>query len=231
MSNQQPPSTKMTSRKDGLLLAISRIKPGRITPAAFETWYNDTHVADVLKTSGINSAARYHAANTPAYSENWPFLALYPVPDVSFLASEEFKSVPIAIKSDLLEGERNCFDVAEFDIRQHRAVVDVNVGEWAAGPAGNILLVEFDSDIPEADLEKTVNGWLEGSCLAKDARHRVTIYKVTWSLLHPEEKLKELPPYLATFEFGGDEDEYRDAINQIQLVGKVRQWRLNKAFS
>ncbi|KAL4950413.1 hypothetical protein BDW69DRAFT_57788 [Aspergillus filifer] len=220
----------MASRKDGLLLAISRIKHGTITPPAFEKWYNDVHVADVLKTSGINSAARYHAFGTTPDSADWPFLALYPVPDEEFLASEEFANVPVAIESDLLQGEKNCFDVAEFDIRQHRALVDVHAGEVGAGPADNILLVEFDTDVPEAELAEIITGWLEGTSTAKDTPRRVNVYKLTWSLNHPEEKLKELPAYLATFEFGGDEDVYQDAIEKIQSVGKVRQWKLNEAF-
>ncbi|KAL4966539.1 uncharacterized protein BDV14DRAFT_198997 [Aspergillus stella-maris] len=219
----------MTERQDGLLLAISRVKPGQITPAAFEEWYNDVHVADVLKTSGINSAARYHASGTTPDSQEWPFLALYPVPDVAFLVSAEFTSVPIAIESDLQTG-KTCFDVAEFDIRQHRAVVDVHAGEVADGPAANILLVEFDPDVPESELGKIVAGWLQGAGNAKDAPRRATVHKLTWSLNHPGEKLKELPAYLAAFEFGDDENVYQDAIKEIQSVGKVRQWKLNKAF-
>ncbi|KAL4789436.1 hypothetical protein BDV19DRAFT_395080 [Aspergillus venezuelensis] len=210
----------MTERKDGLLLAISRVKLGQITPAVFEKWYNDVHMADVLNTSEIHSAAR----------ADWPFLALYPVPDVAFLASEEFTSVPIAIESDL-QGVKTCFDVVEFDIRQHRAVVDVRAGSLADGPANYILLVEFGTDVPEAELGKTVTDWLQGAGSAKDAPRRATVHKLTWSFNHPaEEKLKELPAYLATFEFDGDEDVYRDAIKKIESVGKVRQWKLNKVF-
>ena len=106
----------------GLLYAASRLNsPSRESSDVFNTWYNDIHVRDVLKTSGINSAARYETAAVPQDSSPWTFLALYPVPDIEFLNTEEFTSIPVT--SDVLPGPtHSCMDIAHFDIRRYREV-------------------------------------------------------------------------------------------------------------
>ncbi|KAL4926659.1 uncharacterized protein BDV17DRAFT_293236 [Aspergillus undulatus] len=165
--------------------------------------------------SGINDAARYQAAGMPRDSANWPFLALYPVPDIEFLQSEEFINVPLT----------------NFDIRQYRTLVKSDDAGLKDGPASNILLVEFDGPTQDLDLERAKSILLESSnFLTRSVPQRVTIYEAIWALLYRGEKFKELPRYLATFEFDDDEDLYREAAEAIEPFAAVRWWKLHRTF-
>ena len=49
-----------------------------------------------------------------------PYLAIYPLQDMSFLGSNEFKQ--IRVKSDLLPGSGVCYDVMEADVRYYKQI-------------------------------------------------------------------------------------------------------------
>jgi hypothetical protein len=51
-----------------------------------------------------------------------PYLALYPLEDMAFLKSDEFKT--IKVHSDLLPGTGLCYDLADIDIRYYQRVQD-----------------------------------------------------------------------------------------------------------
>ena len=113
----------------------SRVRsPPRISVDGFHAWYDNVHVPDVLKTSAVSTAYRYHAASETA---SWPFLAIYPVHDLpQFTTKGEYTSIPFT--SDALPGPtHSCFDVAQFDIRAYRPV--------ASGPESDILAGKLQS--------------------------------------------------------------------------------------
>lgn len=120
----------MSPQKDtdgGLLYVASRITSLQCPRDVYNHWYDKVLVPDTLKTPGINSAIRYDAAQPQREAVVFPFLAVYPVADVSSFQTEEFRGIPL--HSVLLPGPSySCLDVAQFDNRRYRAV-----GKWDSG--------------------------------------------------------------------------------------------------
>lgn len=117
--------TASDARGPGLLYVNSQIDSAKISPEVFTKWYEDEHISDILRTSGMNSAYRYYTTSTEEAKEeepnSRPYLALYPLEDISFLETEEFKSIPV--HSDLVPTEGRCiFDVADFDVRYYTSL-------------------------------------------------------------------------------------------------------------
>jgi hypothetical protein len=114
----------------GLLYVNSKIASSRLSSEVFTRWYEEEHIPDILRTSGMNSAYRYYTTSKKKASVGRPYLALYPLKDVSFLQTDEFKSIPV--HSDLVPSEsRSIFDVAEFDARYY-----INLGKEESQGAG-----------------------------------------------------------------------------------------------
>lgn len=102
----------------GLLFVNSKIVSPDLSPELFTQWYQDIHIRDIFLTSGIKSASRYFTASSEPATIERPYLALYPVKDVAFLYSAEFKAIPV--HSDMLPVEsKNIFDLADFDTRYY----------------------------------------------------------------------------------------------------------------
>ena len=100
----------------GLLYVNSQIASSKLSAAVFTKWYEAEHIPDILRTSGMNAAYRYCAAPEGKATASRPYLALYPLDDVSFLQTDEFRAIPV--HSDLVPSPGRCiFDVADFDTR------------------------------------------------------------------------------------------------------------------
>ena len=80
---------QLSGKKPGLLWVNSKIKaPDELSPEAYTKWYEDVHIPDIFKTSGIHEAYRYQ---TLGQDDERPYLALYPLQDLDFLQTDEFK--------------------------------------------------------------------------------------------------------------------------------------------
>lgn len=80
---------KLQGKKPGLLWVNSKItKPDELSTQAYTKWYEEVHIPDIFKTSGIKEAARWEAIDP---SNERPYLALYPLEDLDFLQTDEFK--------------------------------------------------------------------------------------------------------------------------------------------
>lgn len=102
----------------GLLYVNSKITSSKLSPELFAKWYEDVHIPDIFETSGIKTAYRYYTTSPDPAAVERPYLALYPLRDVSFLQTAEFKSIPV--QSDLVPTESKCiFDLADFDTRYY----------------------------------------------------------------------------------------------------------------
>lgn len=78
----------------GLLYVNSKIiQPEKLSNERYTRWYEETHIPDILKTAGIDEAHRWQALDPAAER---PYLALYPLNDIGFLQSPEFKGIPVA---------------------------------------------------------------------------------------------------------------------------------------
>ncbi|KAK5117992.1 hypothetical protein LTR62_004036 [Meristemomyces frigidus] len=108
----------LPGKNAGLLFANSKItKPDELSTEAYTRWYEQVHIPDIFKTSGISEASRWTALDP---KQERPFLALYPIQDLDFLQSDEFKSIPV--HDDNLPGSGAIFDLADFDTRYYKMV-------------------------------------------------------------------------------------------------------------
>lgn len=107
-------ATKMSG--PGLLFVMARIsRPDLMDEPTYMNWYDNDHIAEIIETSGINSAFRFIRPNLGAGS--FPYLALYPMDDIAFLQGDEFKK--IKVHSDLLPGSGLIYDLADNEVRYY----------------------------------------------------------------------------------------------------------------
>jgi hypothetical protein len=99
----------------GLLYVNSKIKDSTLTPELFTKWYEEVHIPDIFKTGGITTAFRY--ISTRGNEVERPYLALYPLKDVAFLQTKNFRSIPV--HSEVLPGKTLIFEFADFDTRYY----------------------------------------------------------------------------------------------------------------
>jgi hypothetical protein len=121
------------------------IKPAELSLEAFDSWYCEEHIPDVVAKSGISHAYRYKHINdgsSPARRLN--FLTIYGMDDINFTETDEFKS---------LEGQRpgpsreRIFEKSEFDTRSYELV---QVDE-APGAVGSGKITSYSSSLPDFD--------------------------------------------------------------------------------
>lgn len=99
----------------GLLLVNSKItRPDVLDEEIFTKWYSIEHIPDVLNTSGVNSALRFKNKDPKAEK---PYLVLYPMQDIGFPQSEEFRN--IKIHSDLFPGGGPFDEYVDLDARAY----------------------------------------------------------------------------------------------------------------
>ena len=107
----------------GILYVKAAIAPSPsnpLTEAEYMHWYDDDHIAEIVQTSGMPNAFRYFHCNKipdngkPTADCPRPYLAFYPMPELAFTQSQEFRG--IRIKSDMLPGTGICYDMADTDV-------------------------------------------------------------------------------------------------------------------
>ncbi|KAI9813064.1 MAG: hypothetical protein M1827_004284 [Pycnora praestabilis] len=96
----------------GLFWVNSRVTSPKLSAETYNKWYEEEHIPELVATSGIKSGFRYKAVDP---KEKNPFLAIYPLKDIAFPDSDEFKAVPTESKT--LPGSGKVFDLADFDVR------------------------------------------------------------------------------------------------------------------
>jgi len=114
-------------------------------------WYDEDHIAEIMETSGIQSAYRYIDVDNKASK---PYLAFYPMDDVAFTQGEEFKK--IKVKSALLPGTGLCYDLADIDVRYIGLIGKSGVRDGVAAYLF-VTAIEPGSGVSDTEAEK----WLE----------------------------------------------------------------------
>ena len=98
----------------GLFLVNSKItRPDILDEETFINWYSADHIPEILNTSGVDSALRFKNADAKAER---PYMVVYPMDNIGFTQSEEFKT-KINIYSDLLPGGGPIYDLVDMDVR------------------------------------------------------------------------------------------------------------------
>lgn len=113
----------------GLLYVNSKITDPSLSPELYKKWYEEIHIRDIFERKGIASAFRYYSTSPDSVER--PYLALYPLEDVSFLTSAAFKSIPV--NSELLPKQKPIFEFADFDTRYYTHVKTISKGQSSSG--------------------------------------------------------------------------------------------------
>jgi hypothetical protein len=101
----------------GLLFVMARIsRPDIMTEETYMNWYDNDHIAEVISTSGVDSAFRYIRKQRDVKG-CFPYLALYPLDEVAFLKSDECRG--IKVHSELLPGSGLVYDLADNEVRYY----------------------------------------------------------------------------------------------------------------
>ena len=211
----------MASRASGpgLLYVNSKVTSPDLSPELFTEWYQDIHIRDIFLTSGIKSAFRYYTQSSEPATIERPYLALYPLKDVAFLYSAEFRAIPV--HSDMLPVEsKNIFDLADFDTRYY---INVGILEGEGGsecksthsrpmtcsivlilladPHPFITSVPFDlpSDLKGSSDTEIVKWYTSQN--SQNSLARIRMYKLLFArqnrLPQEQNKLQEPPGFLA----------------------------------
>jgi hypothetical protein len=99
----------------GILWINSKVTgQGALSVPAFNSWYEDIHIPDIIsaRPGGVVASWRYICKDNARTAS---FLAVYKVPDMSFLQSPEFKSIPMVHPT--LPGNGPIHRFADFDSR------------------------------------------------------------------------------------------------------------------
>lgn len=135
----------------GLFFVSSRITHPHLSEAIFHEWYNQKHIPDMFQTSGFEEAYRWKVLkdlNTKKIIKG-PFLNTYPLRDVEFPGSEEFKT--ISVHDENFPGSGLVFDSLSLDIRCYKTVqvLEREASNSSPGQATFILII---GTTPPADL-------------------------------------------------------------------------------
>lgn len=142
----------------GLLYVQSRIaRTDILDEATFFEWYDEDHIDEIVNTSGIDSALRYRDADFDAKirTKEKGLLAIYPLQDLAFLLSDEFRG--IRIKSPLLPDTGIVYDLAEFDVRYLSLVEKTEPKQEHVSPSDG--LVVFGVEPRNSSSDKEVRQW------------------------------------------------------------------------
>lgn len=100
----------------GMLYVMARISRKDIMDEpTYMNWYDNDHIAEIIETSGINSAFRFIREDKEEAS--FPYLAVYPMDDIAFTQGDEFRK--IKVHSKLLPGSGLVYDLADNEVRYY----------------------------------------------------------------------------------------------------------------
>lgn len=98
----------------GILYVNSKIsRPDILDEDTYLNWYDNDHIAEIVQTSGVESAWRFKDVNIGSVEK--PYLAMYPLKDLAFTQGSEFKG--IRVHSDMLPNGGPIYDLADVDVR------------------------------------------------------------------------------------------------------------------
>jgi len=113
-STRATPLNMSEIKGPGLLYVNSRITSPNLNESQFLKWYTTVHIPEILDTSGVESALRF---KSPVEDTKKPYLAIYPMKDICFTQTDEFKK--ITVTSDLLPDDEPIYNLAGFDTRYY----------------------------------------------------------------------------------------------------------------
>ncbi|CAO2652688.1 Nn.00g020990.m01.CDS01 [Neocucurbitaria sp. VM-36] len=201
----------------GVLWVTSRIASSAkdvLDERSFLHWYDDDHIAEIMGCSGTKDAFRYvHIDKESALGSEAvpkPFLAFYPMPDLRFTQTEEFRQ--IRVRSDILPGSGIIYDLADIDVG-YLGLMQKSEGPKKKEPAQYILTsaVEPASGTSDDDVNKFYNeqtatiskapGYLRSLCFKLVYARTNAHSRALKGLQTTNEPNPEPPTWLALHEF------------------------------
>ncbi|OCK85542.1 hypothetical protein K432DRAFT_286605 [Lepidopterella palustris CBS 459.81] len=185
----------------GILWVNSKITaPDKVSPELFRAWYEEVHIPDILaaKQGGILASWRYQCADPERPA---PYLAIYSVPDLGFLQSNEFKAIPMA--HDMLPGGEPIHIFADFDAMVYKRVKVFEKGETKPGCGAVIITACIQ---PAAGMEQEFGRWYNEEHLEQVSEtpgwRRSTRFELVFKTEDKDDLNREITPkYLAIHEF------------------------------
>ncbi len=127
--------TKPKMARPGIIIVRSSLDTLDFTVDDLTAWYETKHIPEVLATGGVESAARYMCMTPPYPNGPITYLAVYRVPDMNWLHTEEcgFWKLPLTV--DDRHGTQRCiqklasFGTLYWEILAERTSEGHTVGE------------------------------------------------------------------------------------------------------
>ncbi|KAM0328744.1 hypothetical protein ACHAQA_005157 [Verticillium albo-atrum] len=221
----------------GILYVNSKIdRPDLIDEEKYMDWYDNDHIAEILETSAMKTAFRYKDVDFA--NADKPYLAMYPMDDIAFTQTDEFKN--IRVHSDMLPGGGPIYDLAEIDVRYYNLIQVYDPTNKGPGHTKTILSaqVELGPDLSAEEFDR----WYREEHLEKMAQVegflRTTRFKLAYArsnaqsralkgLATAEEEAPRPPTWLALHEYSGDLDmqkmmELTDSEWARKVISKLK---------
>jgi len=192
-----------SGKNPGILFVNSKItKPNELSPEAYTKWYEQVHIPDIFKSGGIKEASRWKTINP---KDERPYLAIYPLEDLGFMDSDDFKAIPV--HDDSIPGSHAIFDYADFDTRYYKFVQKYEAENAKSGQPDLVIAAAF-SPTDEEDYDNWyrqehlkeiagITGW------RKTERYALTFARQNRKPSE-EKELSEPPKFLTLHFFDGE---------------------------
>ncbi|CAK7233731.1 hypothetical protein SCUCBS95973_008695 [Sporothrix curviconia] len=174
----------------GILYVEARISAKDIMDeATYMNWYDNDHIAEIIQTSGVDSAFRYKREGA-----EWPYLAMYEMRDIAFTQGDEFRK--IRVYSDLLPGSKLCYDLADNNVRYYK--LEQVYDPTNKGPGHTKTLISAQYELKDGYPAEDFDAWYRKEYLDQLARApgyvRTTRFKLVFSRSNAQSRaLKGLP--------------------------------------
>ncbi|CAK7203428.1 hypothetical protein SEUCBS139899_006162 [Sporothrix eucalyptigena] len=193
----------------GILWINSKVTDPESLPVdKFTRWYEDVHIPDIIaaRDGGIISSWRYQCANTDRAA---PFLAVYKCPNMGFIQSTEFKSIPMTHPT--LPGNGPIHRFADFDARFLEHIETWSSLDAADGRTATLVSEAIE---PASDLSADAfNAWFRSEHIQEVAKltgwRRTSRFELVFKKENKDDlnsAAKITPHYLALHEFADGSD-------------------------
>ncbi|RDW68493.1 dimeric alpha+beta barrel [Coleophoma crateriformis] len=177
----------------GILYVNSKIARADILDeAGYMKWYEEDHIPEIIEIDVIKSALRWKDVDPKA---DKPYLVTYPMQDIGFTQSPEFKK--IAVHSKLLPGGGPIYDLADIDVRYYGLIQVFDPTKLGAGKTKFIMTAAMETGDGLTDEE--FDDWYRKEHLGQLSHVpgyvRTTRYKLLYYRTNAQSReLKGLPP-------------------------------------
>jgi hypothetical protein len=168
----------------GLMYVRSQILDPNVTSDdLYNRMYNDEHLPDILARDIAKIALRYKKIDPAA--QEWPYIALYPVPDATFMTSPQMGQLVEETRVSRTFGNRDIYDFVKFDMRPFEKIgayeiAGTSSGRTAPSHVQSLVAVAVESEDGNGEgLDQWFRQQHDHLAAASNAYRRSTTYKRT----------------------------------------------------